>query len=57
MVRPKVKGLSNDQDLPIFLGMDEIIQEMTRQIIYKEEDNRCGKEGRYLPPKGQKSPC
>jgi hypothetical protein len=37
--------------------MDEIIQEMTRQIIYNEEDYRCGKKGRHLPPKRQKSPC
>jgi hypothetical protein len=38
--------------------MDEIIQEMTRQIIYKEEDYPCGKKGRYLPLKRQKkSPC
>jgi hypothetical protein len=34
--------------------MDEIIQEMARQIIYKEEDYPCGKKGRYLPPKRQK---
>jgi hypothetical protein len=37
--------------------MDEIIQEMTRQIIYKEEAYPCGKKGRYLPPKRKKSPC
>jgi len=41
----------------IFFGMDEIIQEMARQIIYKEEDYPCGKKGRYLPPKRQKSAC
>jgi len=26
--------------------MDEIIQEMTMQIMHKEEDYPCGKEGR-----------
>jgi hypothetical protein len=37
--------------------MDEIIQEMTRQIRYKEEDYGCGKKGRYCTylPKGRRA--
>jgi len=46
VIRPKVKGLSNGQEVPIIFGMDEIIQEMTMQIMHKEEDYPCGKEGR-----------